>query len=183
MGNSKLLWACVSAVTLALAACGGGNAADQPPPASGAGIGSISELEATGLLPRLDRSDSLLGPDANGNGIRDDIDAYIDGLGIQQQNKAAARQLARSSQSVMKLVQAGQLSDPVKVKETKRLGSRAVHCYFSRVDIKTPDNWNVFNALEKMSFNTRARANAYIQYNQALSGTTWTLPEGDTCDE
>jgi hypothetical protein len=35
--------------------------------------------------------------------------------------------------------------------------------------------------MEKVSVNTRARADAYIKYNTARSGTVMALPEGDTC--
>lgn len=35
--------------------------------------------------------------------------------------------------------------------------------------------------MEKVSVNTRSRADAYIKYNTARSGTVMALPEGDTC--
>jgi len=37
----------------------------------------VKHLEQSGLIPVLDRSADLAGPDLDNNGIRDDIDAYI----------------------------------------------------------------------------------------------------------
>ncbi len=183
MKSRNFLWASAAAAVLILAGCGGGNVEDQPPPVSGEAGRSISQLEAAGLLPRLDRSATLLGPDADDNGIRDDIDNYINSLGIQPQNMAAARQLARSNQAVMSLAQAGQLENKIKVKEVNQLGTRAINCLFDRIDSRTPEGWKISRTLEKMTYNTKLRAIAYAKFNQALSGTTWAMPDGDTCEE
>ena len=42
----------------------------------------IAKLEKSGQVPTLDRTSSLLGIDANNNGVRDDIEAYINSLGF-----------------------------------------------------------------------------------------------------
>ncbi len=180
----KITMTC-AALALTLVGCGGGNTEPPPEtsqPADSLG-GRITALENSGLLPRLDRSDGLLGSDSDGNGIRDDIDRYIDSLGVQPKNKAAARQLARANQAVMVLVQAGQLGNAMKVKEVNQLGTRAINCLFDRMDSRTPEGWKISRALESMTYNTKSRAIAYAKFNQALSGTTWALPDGDTCEE
>ncbi|WP_382321002.1 hypothetical protein ACFJGX_12380 [Hydrogenophaga sp. UC242_50] len=62
--------------TLALAGCGGdkraegGDAARTPQQV-------IEQLEASGELPKLERLPSVEGMDANGNGVRDDIETHI----------------------------------------------------------------------------------------------------------
>ncbi len=38
----------------------------------------LQALEEEGTIPKLDRSKDLAGPDKNNNGVRDDIESYID---------------------------------------------------------------------------------------------------------
>ncbi len=38
---------------------------------------NIKTLEDSGVIPKLDRSSDIKGPDQNLNGVRDDIDAWI----------------------------------------------------------------------------------------------------------
>ncbi len=40
----------------------------------------IAQLEKSGQIPSLDRTNTLLGIDANNNGVRDDIEAYINSV-------------------------------------------------------------------------------------------------------
>jgi len=60
----------------------------------------IEDLERKGKLPKLDRTNTLTGIDANNNGIRDDIEAYIEHNYIPEIRKAA-RQEARSIQKTL----------------------------------------------------------------------------------
>ncbi len=87
-------------VAAVLSACGGG---------SGGGTGSaqtdkdrIAVLEAQGKLPKLDRSSDLKGPDANGDGVRDDIEAILKGWYAGEQ-LSAAMQFARGYQTIFDL--------------------------------------------------------------------------------
>lgn len=160
-----------------LTACGGGSRSSSMSDGN-----PIAALETAGKLPKLDRTDSLLGVDADRNGIRDDIDAYINALTTAPQNKAAARQMARSAQDILVLVESGSIGDPIAAKTVKIKGTRAIHCVFSRMPITTQEGWEITNNIEKMTFNTKTRAKSYLQYNRALSGTTWALPNEDTCE-
>lgn len=58
----------------------------------------IAQLEKSGKVAVLDRSDSVLGPDTNKNGVRDDIDAYIGSLNLTPLQTKAALQDARAMQ-------------------------------------------------------------------------------------
>jgi len=101
----------IALATLALSACGGGNrppvpaGATAPAPAPGSAtptlLDQIKALEASGQLPQLDRSSSIPGPDANHNGVRDDIEAWIAALPITDKQKKAALQDARSNQKML----------------------------------------------------------------------------------
>ena len=81
-----------------LAACGGGGVAS-----SGAALTpqeQIAQLEASGSLPSLDRTDSISGIDANANGVRDDIEQYIEKKYAEPSQRAAAMQTASSCSAV-----------------------------------------------------------------------------------
>ena len=38
------------------------------------------------------------------------------------------------------------------------------------------------NIIGTMTFNTKARMTAYLNYMSDLDGSVWSLPEGDTCE-
>src|SRR5690606_37178328 len=84
-------------LSLTLAGCGGGKPAGSPvaaPPVPGSESTlkqQLDDLERRGELPALDRSSDIAGPDADHNGIRDDIDAYITALPVNDAVKKAAR--------------------------------------------------------------------------------------------
>jgi len=104
---------------LAITACGGkSNSTD-----SGAGANtpstpasSIAGLERTGAIPKLDRSDSLAGPDANNDGVRDDIDAYIKQVFQDTQQQAAAMQSAKALQGAILV----DITDPESIRVVSR---------------------------------------------------------------
>jgi hypothetical protein len=110
----------------------------------------IATLEASGKLPKLDRSSDVRGPDANNNGIRDDIDAWIAAQPITDLQKKAAQQIA-------KVQQATTLVDLNDKAALQTLGDRTAAA-------------------------TKERAMQYIKYNRASSGSTTSLPSGNTCE-
>jgi hypothetical protein len=78
----------ISALFLLLTACDfSGIAATEPNLSE-----KIKALENSGVIPKLDRSSDIKGPDQNLNGVRDDIDAWIAALPITDKQKRAARQ-------------------------------------------------------------------------------------------
>lgn len=58
----------------------------------------LKKMEDGGKIPKLDRSASLAGPDANGDGIRDDIEAMIVAFNRTPEETQALRQLAKAFQ-------------------------------------------------------------------------------------
>jgi hypothetical protein len=165
-------------VAAVLAACGGG---------SGGGTSSaqtdkdrIAVLEAQGKLPKLDRSSDLKGPDANGDGVRDDIEAILKGWYAGEQ-LSAAMQFARGYQTIFDLP----VGDRDAALSATNQGMRAMKCVYRKFEggnlEKNPSI--VSDKIVAMTFNTKARMRTYMNYNHALDGTVWSIPSGNTCDE
>ncbi|MBX3609436.1 MAG: hypothetical protein KF871_06020 [Hydrogenophaga sp.] len=166
--------ACVAA--LLLTACGGGRKSDTTAPATLAE--QIQQLEASGKLPKLDRSDDIRGLDTDNNGIRDDIDAWIAALPITDVQKRAAQQMARVQQA--KLV--ANLTDKTSL---QLLGDRSMAGVSCLVDVFKPNNqmgYDLIDQIEANTANTKNRAMQYLAYNRAVSGSSGTLPSGNTCE-
>jgi hypothetical protein len=140
--------------------------------------GALAGLEAAGLIPKLDRSDSLLGPDVNSNGVRDDIDLYIDNLPDSTQQKEALRQAAKAME---KAIQVGASNAaPSELKEVDIAILRSIDCIWNRYDETIAENKSA--VIEKLMVNTRTRFDAYDLYNSKRSGTSMRMPRGGTCD-
>lgn len=71
-----------------------------PPPRAAAAAGEASVLGVLGA-PRLDEDPSLAGTDADGNGVRDDIDRIIAASPLSRLHRVAATRLAMALQGVM----------------------------------------------------------------------------------
>ncbi len=61
----------------------------------------IEQLERKGGYPTLDRSSDIEGPDANKNGVRDDIEAWINTLNVTEPQRKALMQDARATQRTL----------------------------------------------------------------------------------
>lgn len=140
----------------------------------------VQELEEQGVLPRLNRDNTLLGPDDNNNGIRDDIDAMLAKRYTDERELKAAEQMARAMQSVFTV----DLENIIAVKEVNRQISRANTCIYSVFDPESEDRsaFGVGSDLQAMTYNTRNRLRHYMQFNRALSGTSWGKAKEDTCE-
>lgn len=138
----------------------------------------ISALESSGEIPTLDRSSNLEGVDSDMNGIREDIESYIETLAISEDQKKGVKQLARSVQGAILI----DTTDDVALREASKNISEAVQC----LSIKFPDvqeRSEIINSIESKTANTKERTEQYIQFNNALSGSVSKLLSGDTCSE
>ena len=140
----------------------------------------LAALENSGAIPKLERGNTLQGIDANGNGVRDDVEAYINANYTMPLQRAAALQAAKAFQATL-------LVDPSNVQAAKVTASRVIdglNWIFSRFDgaPATKDPSQVSKELEAITTNTKQRLLAYLAYNKALDGTSSALPEGDTCE-
>ncbi|WPX33714.1 hypothetical protein RHM62_07815 [Actimicrobium sp. CCC2.4] len=172
-----------TAMAVTLAACGGRDNNDAPaqsqaaPPTAEA---AIAQLENSGAIPKLDRSASLAGPDADGNGVRDDIDAYINGKFTDGKQRKAVLQDARAMQKAV-LVDA---TDKVAAKTVSLRLMDSTSCLFSvfpdGAGLTSPES--VSRKIEAITSNTKSRLKAYLAYNKSLDGSVGSLPIGDTCE-
>lgn len=128
-------------------------------------------------MPNLDRSTSIPGPDANNNGVRDDIEAYVAALPITTVQKAAAMQHAKVFQQTLTV----DLNDKVLLDRIGALNARAINCASDVFMSNYQDGYDLGSKLEAMTTNTKERAKQYLAYNRAVSGTSGTMPTANTC--
>lgn len=140
---------------------------------------TIEELEASGAVPMLDRTDSLTGTDADQNGVRDDIDAFIAREYPLEPQRKAALQSARALQKAL-LVEPG---DVPSAKASVREDARACNCVYRQFPSGgTKEAARVRVELRSLTTNTKPRLLALLRTSKALDGTSWAFPSGDTCE-
>ena len=157
---------------------------DSNPPAAPAkrsAAEKLADLENRSLIPKLDRSDSLEGPDQDNNGIRDDVDAYIAQHYPEPAQRKAAEQFARA----MQLAVTGGSASVDAARSIRRQSSEAISCLYDRFDGTNGSKYPaaVGKELTRITTNTKPRLKAYLAYNKTLSGTSWATPEGDNCEK
>ena len=100
----------MSVLLAAVAGCSKGTAAATTATGSTGSSGSttgsaalqlLQALQASGKLPTLGVSASLAGSDADGDGVRDDIDTFIAGLSDSAAQKRALTQMAAAVQAAL----------------------------------------------------------------------------------
>jgi len=176
----KWEWPALLVVVAMVAACGGDSkgkasvAGGTPAPVN---FGeAFTRLENAGKLPILDRSDSLAGPDINANGVRDDIDRYIDSKPDTQPQKNSLKALSRSLSRAMTV----DTKDPNALRDVANSINLAVTCMHRTYpsSIASPKG----DEIEKLTANTRARYSAYMKFNSAMNGSVMKGLKGVKCD-
>jgi hypothetical protein len=151
-----------------------------PPPGAAQQLRhEMARLERQGVLPALNRSSDIRGPDANDNGVRDDIEIYIAALPLSEPQKRAAMQTARVQQRTL-------LTDPGDKAAIKALGDAsmaATSCIGDRFEPERRRSYEISRRIEAITANTPERAKRYMDYMAALSGTSTAYPEGNTCED
>lgn len=127
----------------------------------------------------LDRTNGIAGVDADKNGVRDDVDAYISTRYSAAPQKAAALQVARTIQKELLVSK----TDKPAIKLLTLAEDRAVNCVYSKFDRNSSIKPGaVVQDIESVTTNTEERLLAYLAFSKAADGTTGTIPEGDTCE-
>jgi len=148
----------------------------------------LDALEQQGVLPELDRSTDIAGPDVDGNGIRDDIDVYITALPMSELVKRAARQVARVQQKALLI----NLKDQPALLRLADAEAASTACMSSTIlngvspeltSRMLREGHAITFKIEAITANTPERAERYLAYMGALHGTTTTYPTGKVCDE
>ncbi|MEN9911673.1 MAG: hypothetical protein RI956_117 [Pseudomonadota bacterium] len=176
--NNLIKTVILSTLLITLTACNSGvdsSAIPQKTPAE-----QITALELAGKIPsNLDRTDTLAGIDANGNGIRDDVDAYILAQFTPSQ-QPVARQMAKSVQKEILVDK----SDNIAVRLAQRESSRAINCIYDKYPSRTDAvlSRRLFDEITAITTNTKPRLLAYLAMSDALDGTVLSISTGDTCE-
>ncbi|MFM0053730.1 hypothetical protein [Caballeronia grimmiae] len=174
----KKLLVTVSVITLVpliVIACHGGSddsSSSQTPQQQ------IQQLEASGVIPALDRSTDLKGPDADNNGLRDDIDSYVAKQGYTAIQKMAVLQYAKALQAA---VVAHTTDRPTAITLSDKV-DYAINCVYAQFS-NANDAYQINDLYQKLIVNTAARMNSYLGYNHALNGTVSASLTGDTCEK
>ncbi|MDR1554698.1 MAG: hypothetical protein LBS39_01570 [Campylobacteraceae bacterium] len=131
-------------------------------------------------IPVLDRTDTIAGIDEDGNGIRDDIEEYINKNYSNEGHRKAMLQYAKTLQANLLV----DTTDQFAVKWADIQNARAQHCIFLKFDITKGDEnpSTAWNKVRSMTTNTKVRLRAYLDFDKALWGIVLSLPEGDTCE-
>ena len=184
-GGASLPVGVPSAVELSI----GTGSATPAAPGTGSGAGApattrestlkaqIEALENSGAVPKLDRSSDIAGPDTNQNGVRDDIEAWIGTLPVNDAQRKALMQKAKALQVTLVV----DLNDKAAL---QRVGEGLMASTNCGGDVFSPySTWSQLSGkIEGMTANTKERAKRYMQYNSARSGSSTTLPNGNTCE-
>lgn len=118
---------------------------------------------------------TIVGADANDNGVRDDLDIYIDALSDTSAQKSALTQMTAS---LGKAMLTDVTNQAITLKVSQEIAAAAA-CLYARYDSTTAGKKSA--SMEKLTINTTVRFNAYDKFNAALNGLTFTLPQGDGC--
>ena len=133
-----------------------------------------------GLVPpTMGQHSELTGLDSDNDGIRDDVDAFIQSSYFRTVEVAAARQFAKAIQAA---ISAG-AQQPQKSRLISIQISRAVNCVyvsFASNGLNTPPA-KVIEQVRSLTTNTKERLNAYLAFAKTQDDTAHELPRGATC--
>jgi len=132
----------------------------------------------------LKDDNSLLGPDQNDNGIRDDIELWIDNhpLVLNDDIKKAMYQSARVQRDSLKFFDDKEKS--IQVNHRSNAASSCEGLVFRKIDPTDTTRLEIVLPLVKLSYNTKSRKEAYDKYTNHLTGKIWAMPDtiDDSCD-
>lgn len=129
--------------------------------------------------PLLDRSESLTGTDANKDGIRDDIEAFIDALEVTEPVRKALKQEARQAQE--SLYHDWSEKTDANIRRALRIADKynKVLACKEFVGIGIDDSISTANTIDALTYNTKARTMTYLTYNHLLDGSVSTLLQAE----
>jgi hypothetical protein len=165
-------------LVLLLSACShhsGSSATSSPSSPPSSLLDQLNALQKSGGLPTLDISASVAGTDANQNGIRDDIDAFIAARPDSTAQKAALSQYAKTLQTTLLIDTTQPSADSA---AAAGIG-RSIACIWSVYDPAAA--YQMTKDLQKYTVNTLPRIKAYDRFNFSMSGAVLTAPTGVVC--
>ena len=157
----------------ALAGCGGGGGATAPAEPSAT---VVAKLQTSGAMLALDRTATLAGTDANGDGVRDDVTTWIGAQLYAADLSQATNQLAKAYQSVLAVA----VTDDNALRTARLASSDAVECIMQKA-ASVEEGYKVVADLRRVTMNTTARVNAYLAYVEKINDTVARAPQDDGC--
>jgi len=136
---------------------------------------AIASMEANGTYPVLDRTNTFT--DVDQNGVRDDIDTYIDSLPENLETKANLKQFAAGVQQTLDV----DVNDAYAVELVKKRWILGLECVSKAVG-DTRKSRRHTTKLKAYIANTKERAFAAIRFSAALDGHVLSLINNPACD-
>ena len=134
-------------------------------------------LDSLGL-PVLDRTNTVAGIDADQNGIRDDIQVYINVTYPEPEQQKAVSQYARSLQAKL-LVNP---KDKYQVRASSDASVKGMSCIYEKVPVdNSAQAARVVEEIFSLTTNTKQRLKAYMAFDQAMDGALISLPTEKVC--
>lgn len=136
---------------------------------------SLHDMLKAGGMPPLDTRPGLMGPDANSNGVRDDLEVWINSLPYSREQKKALMQLTKAQQQ--SLLHGG---DITKAQTADTSAARAQACVLSRFEFSLAENFS--GRIESYVANTLERGMAYARFLDLLRHQEISLATTNLCD-
>lgn len=119
----------------------------------------------------------LLGKDDNKDGIRDEVEAYIETLEMSDLQRESARYTAKVLQDTVLI----DLTDDAALQKSSEQLMGSIGCMALR--FSSPDDTeSLIESLDVETFNTPERFDAYMNYNAAQDGSIAPEVTGNPCD-
>lgn len=141
---------------------------------------SACDRTPTSTLKYLDTTDTLRGVDKDDNGIRDDIDRYINSTPLKANQKQALSQYAEALQSSLLIDTTSKKS----VKVSADTEMRALSCIFRTIPYEDRESTNAINEILGATMNTALRKKSNKKLSSALDGSIIHVPNSEqkVCD-
>jgi hypothetical protein len=124
----------------------------------------------------LDRTTSLFGTDTNSNGVRDDIDSYIDSKPDTAPQKQSLRMLSRAMTAAI----VSTPTDTAAITNASNALNMAMACIWKNYPSDVANKMS--KEMEKVTVNTKGRNEAYLQHSRLTSGSVIKAPREVVCE-
>lgn len=139
---------------------------------------ALQKAEQSGAIPVLNRDNTISGVDTDNNGVRDDVDRYIQNLPDTTTQKSALTQAS----SALTVAMTVNTADQNAVVATSNAIAAAAVCVVSQYENPLEADKR-HRDIEKITINTLERLKAYQRYSLAINGSSFVLPQEGACHE
>ena len=152
--------------------------ADSPSQKTGKGLSfaaALDYLQSVGGAPVLDRTDTISGVDANGDGVRDDIATYVASLPDSEKQRKSLIQFHKALNMAMQ----ADRNDRLSLRNAANAISMGITCLSNAYE---NDSNEKRKEIRKLTINTRVRYDAYARFNSSMSGSTLRIEREAECE-